>query len=64
MAQAQSLFALTRRGRRFALASLLVKMEVGVADAWVREGMTKAEADALIAKSSRQPKPSNGSGRE
>src|SRR5438874_1593426 len=48
-AGAQSLFALTKRGRRFALASLLVKMEVGVADAWVREGMTKAEADALIA---------------
>jgi hypothetical protein len=48
-AGAQSLFALTKRGRRFALASLLVKTEVGVADAWVREGMTKAEADALIA---------------
>src|SRR3954469_9320586 len=27
----------------------MVKTEVGVADAWVREGMTKAEADALIA---------------
>jgi hypothetical protein len=38
-----------KRGRRFALASLLVKTEVGVADAWLREGMTKAEADALIA---------------
>src|SRR5204862_1135938 len=48
-AGAQSLFAFTKRGRRFALASLLVKTEVGVADAWVREGMTKAEADALIA---------------
>jgi hypothetical protein len=48
-AGAQSLFALTKRGRRFALASLLVKTEVGVADVWVREGMTKAEADALIA---------------
>ena len=48
-AGAQSLFALTKRGRRFALASVLVKTEVGVADAWVREGMTKAEADALIA---------------
>ena len=30
------------------MASLLVKTEVGVADAWVRDGMTKAEADALI----------------
>jgi hypothetical protein len=48
-AGAQSLFALTKRGRRFALACLLVKTEVGVADAWVRESMTKAEADALIA---------------
>ena len=36
-------------GRRFALASLLIKSQVGVADAWVRDGMTKAEADAVIA---------------
>src|SRR5215472_11400850 len=48
-AGAQSLFALAKRGRRFALASLLVKSEIGVADAWVRDGMTKAEADAVIA---------------
>jgi hypothetical protein len=47
-AGAQSLFALAKRGRRFRLASLLVKSEIGVADAWVRGGMTKAEADALI----------------
>jgi hypothetical protein len=47
-AGAQSLFALAKRGRRFALASLLVKTEFGVVDAWVRDGMTKAEADALI----------------
>ncbi len=47
-AGAQSLFALAKRGRRFTLASLLMKTEVGVADAWVRDGMTKAEADALI----------------
>jgi hypothetical protein len=46
---AQSLFALAKQGRRFALACLLVKSEVGVQDAWVRDGMTKAEADALIA---------------
>src|SRR6202023_3704933 len=45
----QSLFALTKRGRRFALASVLVKTQAGIADAWVREGMKKAEADALIA---------------
>ena len=48
-AGAQSLFALAKRGRRFALASLLVKSEIGVADAWVRNGMTKAAADAMIA---------------
>jgi hypothetical protein len=47
-AGAQSLFALAKRRRRFALASLLVKSEVGVADAWVGDGMTKAEAEALI----------------
>jgi hypothetical protein len=48
-AGAQSLFALAKQGRRFALAGLLVKSEVGVQDAWVRDGMTKAAADALIA---------------
>ncbi len=48
-AGAQSLFALAKQGRRFALACLLVKSEVGVQDAWVRDGMTKAEADDLIA---------------
>ena len=48
-AGAQSLFALAKRGRRFALASLLIKSQVGVADAWVRDDMTKAEADAVIA---------------
>jgi len=46
---AQSLFALAKQGRRFALACLLVKLEVGVQDAWVRDDMTKAEADDLIA---------------
>jgi hypothetical protein len=48
-AGAQSLFALAKRGRRISLACLLTKAEIGVADAWVREGMTKTEADALIA---------------
>ena len=47
-AGAQSLFALAKRGRRFALSSLLVKTEVGVADAWVRNGMSKVETDALV----------------
>jgi hypothetical protein len=48
-AGAQSLFALAKQGRRFALACLLVKSEVGLRDAWVRDGMAKAEADDLIA---------------
>jgi hypothetical protein len=48
-AGAQSMFALAKQGRRFASACLLVKSEVGVRDAWVRDGMTRAEADALIA---------------
>ncbi len=43
-AGAQSLFALVKRGRRFALAAVLVKMENGVADAWVTDDMSKAEA--------------------
>ncbi len=47
-AGAQSLFVLAKRGRRFALASALVKAGMGVADAWVRDGMTKSEADDLI----------------
>jgi hypothetical protein len=46
-AGAQSLFALVKRGRRFALAALLIKIEVGVADACVTEGMSKAEAEAV-----------------
>ena len=35
-------------GRRFALASLLVNVGKGVADAWVRDGISKHEADALV----------------
>jgi hypothetical protein len=45
---AQSLFALVKRGRHLVLAALLIKIEVGVADAWVTEGMSKAEAEAVI----------------
>lgn len=48
-AGAQSLFGLVKSGRRFALASVLVKAEVGVADAWVRTGLTKREADGILA---------------
>lgn len=45
---AQSFFAIVKRGRHLALASVLVKSELGVADAWVRDGMSKAEADDVI----------------
>ena len=48
-AGAQSLFALLKIGRRFALASVLIKVDVGVADAWVRDDMPKREADGIIA---------------
>ena len=48
-AGAQSLFALLKTGRRFALASVLIKADAGVADAWVREGMAKREADGVVA---------------
>ena len=47
-AGAQSLFALLKTGRRFALASVLIKVDVGVADAWVREDIPKREADDII----------------
>jgi hypothetical protein len=48
-AGAQSLFALLKTGRRFALASVLIKVDVGVADAWIREDMSKRESDDVIA---------------
>lgn len=48
-AGAQSLFALVKTGRRFALASVLIKADVGVADAWLREDMSKREADGVVA---------------
>lgn len=46
----QSLFALVRQGKTFALVSLLLKLEEGVADTLVNGGMRKAEADATIRK--------------
>lgn len=48
-AGAQSLFALVKTGRRYALASVLVRADSGVADAWVRDDMTKREADDIVA---------------
>lgn len=49
-AGAQSLFALLKTGRRYALASVLVKSDEGVADAWLGDDMTKREADDIVAR--------------
>lgn len=48
-AGAQSLFALVKTGRRYALASVLIKTDAGIADAWLREDMSKREADGVVA---------------
>jgi hypothetical protein len=48
-AGAQSIFALLKTGRRFALASVLIKADVGIADAWLRQDMSKREADGVVA---------------
>ncbi|MCW6507403.1 hypothetical protein [Lichenifustis flavocetrariae] len=47
-AGAQSLFAMVKRGRRFAVACVLVKLGTGIADAWIRDALTKADAEAFI----------------
>jgi hypothetical protein len=45
---AQSIFLLSKEGRKQAVASLLLKQGIGVRDAWVRPGLTKAEADMFL----------------
>jgi hypothetical protein len=45
---AQSIFILVKDGRRQAAAALLLKQGIGVRDAWVNAGLTKAEADAFL----------------
>ncbi|HLN23965.1 MAG TPA: hypothetical protein VK558_08275 [Patescibacteria group bacterium] len=45
---AQSLFVVVKDGRRQATAALLLKQGVGVRDAWVNAGLTKAEADGFL----------------
>jgi hypothetical protein len=45
---AQSLFVLTKEGRRFALASLLVKHGTGVRDAFTHKQLTRAEVSAFL----------------
>jgi hypothetical protein len=47
-AGAQSLFAVFKIGRRFALSSVLMKADTGIADAWLRDGMSKRESNDAI----------------
>lgn len=46
---AQGFQVMIRRGRRFVLAALLTKYGIGVADAWAAEGLSRAEADDMMA---------------
>ena len=48
-AGAQSVFVILKRGRKLALASLLVKQGFGVRDAWIREDISRREIDQLLA---------------
>ena len=48
-AGAQSLFVILKRGRKLALASLLVKHGFGVRDGWVRDDLSRREVDQLLA---------------
>ena len=45
---AGSVFALVKTGRLYAVASLLLKLGMGVRDAWVQRDLTKAEAGDLL----------------
>jgi hypothetical protein len=45
---AQSMFVMVKDGRKQAAAALLLKRGVGVRDAWVDAGLTKAEADMFL----------------
>jgi hypothetical protein len=47
-AGAQSVFALAKRGRRHVIASILIKAEIGIAEALLGEGMSKSEADRFL----------------
>jgi hypothetical protein len=48
-AGAQSFFVIIKRGRKLALASLLVKHRLGVRDGWVRDDLSRREVDQLLA---------------
>lgn len=47
-AGAQSLFVLVRQGRKLALASILVKLDEGVVDAWAQPDLTRKRASEMI----------------
>jgi hypothetical protein len=47
-AGAQSVFAVTKEGRKFVIASLLVKQGVGIADAWCLRGQSKSEVRQFL----------------
>lgn len=47
-AGAQSVFMLTREGRRNAVACLLLKQGIGVRDAWARHGLSRAELGEFL----------------
>lgn len=47
-AGAQSVFAVVKEGRKFLIASLLVKQGVGVADAWCIRNQSKAEVKDFL----------------
>lgn len=60
-AGAQSAFVILKRGRKLALASLLVKQGFGVRDAWVRDDLTRREIDQLLAEIAYQTDTFDGS---
>jgi hypothetical protein len=45
---AQSVFMIVAQGRKRAFAALLFKQDVGIRDAWVSHGGTRAEVDATL----------------
>ena len=53
-AGAQSFFVLVKEGRKYAMASLLVKLGVGIGDSWVQRGMTKRQGEDLLLRISQE----------
>lgn len=51
---AQSAFIVIQEGRKFGVASVLLKQSMGVRDAWVQHGMTRKYVDDMIAEVSFQ----------